>query len=176
MKIYTKVGDKGQTALYRGGMVSKSSARIEAYGTIDELNSFLGLVWDFDPRIENLQSDLFVIGALLSTHQGSKNTSKVKSVGAKEISAIEKWIDETQTILPQLKSFVLPGGSVMAIRFHLCRSICRRAERRIVELSEAEDVPSSVLKYVNRLSDLFFVLARLSNLKEGVPDIPWKSE
>lgn len=174
MKIYTKKGDKGETRLAGGELVSKADLRLEAYGTIDELNSFLGLTWDFDPRVAILQSTLFVIGSQLAQRRELKKKTEVLGLG--DVTFLETWIDEVEAILPPLKNFILPGGSTMAIRFHLCRSVCRRAERRVVDLDQKEGVPAPIIKYLNRLSDLFFVLARFANLKEGLDDILWRSK
>ena len=175
MKIYTKTGDRGETGLFGGGRVSKDHPRIEAYGTVDELNSFVGLVADFDSRLKAVQNHLFDIGALLATPEGQLERLKKKSgsVGACEIDFLERWIDEVQEGLEPLKNFVLPGGSTTAARFHLCRVVCRRAERRVVSIKGAQAVDPNLLIYLNRLSDLFFVLARLANKKEGVAETAW---
>ncbi|MDO8461437.1 MAG: cob(I)yrinic acid a,c-diamide adenosyltransferase [Deltaproteobacteria bacterium] len=176
MKIYTKTGDKGETGLFGGRRVSKSDPQIEAYGTVDELNSFVGLVGDFDPRVQVIQNHLFDIGSSLATpaDQKAKAEKKAAPVGEKEISFLEKWIDEVDSQLEPLKNFVLPGGTVTAVRFHLARSVCRRAERRVIALDQRETVLPEVIIYLNRLSDLLFVLARQANKKEGVADTPWK--
>ncbi|MBI1908780.1 MAG: cob(I)yrinic acid a,c-diamide adenosyltransferase [Deltaproteobacteria bacterium] len=184
-KIYTKTGDQGETGLFGGRRVSKDHPRIEAYGTVDELNSFIGLVRDFDPRLETVQNHLFDLGASLAApaDQKTKGASpkgdspkaekKAAPVGGTEICFLEGWIDEVEGKLSPLKNFILPGGTVTAVRFHLARSVCRRAERRVISLKEKEGVLPEIIVYLNRLSDLLFVLAREANRREEVADIPW---
>ena len=178
MKIYTKTGDTGQTGLIGGIRVSKAHSRIEAYGTVDELNSFVGqsltLVSE-QKQVEllnRIQHELFAIGAELASTDGS---SEAASVGSRQIERLEFQIDQTETYLPALKHFIFPGGSPLAAAFHVCRSVCRRAERRAVELatSPGESVSNEIIVYLNRLSDLFFVLARAANQSAGRADQVW---
>lgn len=177
MKIYTKTGDGGQTGLFGGARVSKADARVTAYGEIDELNSCLGLarMHPFDEGIDRLlseiQSELFNLGAELATVPG-KDAGALK-VSETEIHSLEEAIDHAETELSPLKSFILPGGSPAAAHLHLCRTVCRRAERSLVGLGEQEEVRGEALRYLNRLSDLLFVLARLANHRAGIEDVPW---
>ncbi len=181
MKIYTKTGDSGQTSLYRGGRVSKDSARVNAYGTVDELNCHVGFVRSLKPDgfIDNLlaqvQNDLFVVGSDLATPQeavqSGDNPTRLPE-GAH--SFMEDAIDTMESQLTPLTQFILPGGSPAAAALHVSRTICRRAERVIVAIHLLEEINSSVLKYVNRFSDMLFVMARFQNFKDGIPDTPWK--
>ncbi len=167
-KIYTKTGDKGQTSLIGGTKVSKSNIKIEAYGTVDELNSIIGVVATYitdevlTTFIHKVQCDLFDIGALLA-EDSSKNKMPLPKVEENDITLIEKQIDSLDAHLPILKHFILPGGHISAAQTHLARCICRRAERRIVELSIHEVVEPIIIKYLNRLSDFLFLLARKLN-------------
>jgi cob(I)alamin adenosyltransferase len=178
MKIYTKTGDGGKTSLVEGTRISKSDLRIEAYGTVDELNSFLGLVADHDVNkarydfLKSIQDNLFVIGANLASDP-SKRADKVPPVQTEDILALEKSMDEMDSKLPELRHFVLPGGHVAVSLAHVCRTICRRAERCVVRLSEADEVPELVATYLNRLSDFFFVLSRMMSLELGVEEVKW---
>jgi cob(I)alamin adenosyltransferase len=178
MKIYTKTGDGGKTSLVEGTRISKSDLRIEAYGTVDELNSFLGLVADHDVNkarydfLKSIQDNLFVIGANLASDP-SKRADKVPPVQTEDIIALEKSMDEMDSKLPELKHFILPGGHVAVSLAHVCRTICRRAERCVVRLSEADEVPELVATYLNRLSDFFFVLSRMMSLELGVQEVKW---
>jgi len=177
MKIYTKTGDDGETGLFGGTRVSKSSARVRAYGEVDELNSAIGLARvepldaRVDERLASIQSDLFVLGAELASKAGKE--LGMPMVGADEVAALERAIDAAETELEPLRSFVLPGGCATAARLHLARSICRRAERDVVALRGDADVRPEIVHYLNRLSDLLFVLARLANRRTGVEDVPW---
>ncbi len=177
-KIYTRTGDKGKTGLFGGKRVKKCDPRINAYGTIDELNAVLGQAGglnehkDLDPLIHKIQNDLFDIGAVLA----SPSAEKIRSVGAEDIKVLEEAIDRHDRELPPLRNFILPGGSRLASALHLGRTVCRRAEREVVLLSEREAVSPEILTYMNRLSDLLFVLARWANLKEGVLEIPWEKK
>ncbi len=199
MKIYTKRGDSGKTDLF--GMtkkISKSSIRVSAYGEIDELNSVIGLIRatlttahksknknstlkknykNIEKALEKIQNDLFIIGADLATPKINKKhnkLSKIKKIGTKDINKIEKIIDNFSKNLDPLKNFILPGGSILASLFHVSRTICRRAERTTVELSEKEDINENIIPYLNRLSDLLFVFARISNKLLKIKDIKWK--
>jgi|SRR5690606_34191099 cob(I)alamin adenosyltransferase len=181
MKIYTRTGDKGTTGLFGGERVSKDNPRIVAYGTVDETNSFIGLARAFlsgtpgaeeiDPVLKDVQSDLFVVGADLATPLGAKPT--VPRMDAASVKAIEDTIDRFDPLIPPLKQFVLPGGTVVAAQLHVARTVCRRAERQVIELMACGEINPHVLTYLNRLSDLLFVLARLHNHLSGTADIPW---
>ncbi|GMU86249.1 MAG: ATP--cob(I)alamin adenosyltransferase [Ignavibacteriales bacterium] len=181
MKIYTKTGDGGQTGLFGGGRVAKDSNRIEAYGTVDELNSVLGLIPTEcnDPKILEiisfLQNQLFNVGSDLATPLDYTSTHfSIPRVGDEQIAQAEKVIDELEAELEPLRNFILPGGTKAASYAHLARTVCRRAERRIVTLSEKEEINKKIVIFVNRVSDLLFVLARYLNKLEGKADTPWK--
>jgi cob(I)alamin adenosyltransferase len=181
MKIYTRTGDSGQTALFGGGRVPKNDARVAAYGEVDELNSVLGIVRStdplafFDPLFESIQRDLFSIGGQLATPDPSRVTKALEKaeVSATRVSEFERIMDEADGELLPLRSFVLPAGSPKAVALHLARTVCRRAERSVVSLSQSSDVPTQFLVYLNRLSDLLFTLARLANHRAGVSDVTW---
>lgn len=186
MKIYTKKGDAGETGLFGGSIVSKASVRVAAYGEIDGLNSVLGLcrtaplplsVGEPDPAIDTLlreiQSRLFDVGAELATSPTYGKDIGIPLVSAVDVEGIERAIDAAETELTPLMAFVLPGGTQPAAYLHLARTACRRAERAIVGLAAHDAVRPELLQYVNRLSDLFFVLARLANRRAGVNDVPW---
>ncbi|HCV42573.1 MAG TPA: cob(I)yrinic acid a,c-diamide adenosyltransferase [Bacteroidetes bacterium] len=180
MKIYTKTGDKGDTSLFGGQRVPKDALRIEAYGTVDELNSVLGIVLadNANARIAeiltHIQNQLFYLGADLATPR-SATAKTIKRIETKDAHSLEKIIDSLQGHLKPLKRFVLPGGSPVAARIHFARTVCRRAERIAVRLSRNEDIGGAILIYLNRLSDLLFVLARYANHAAGVQEIKWKS-
>lgn len=175
MKIYTRTGDSGETSFFGGSRVSKDDARIEAYGTIDELNSFLGLAraaWPSSPidaELHAVQADLFEIGA----HLASPGMSRFAGVEQRRIDALEQAIDAMERELTPLTSFILPGGTVAAAQLHVARTVCRRAERLIVALRDPAEATRSSVAYVNRLSDFLFVAARYANAKQGVADVPW---
>jgi cob(I)alamin adenosyltransferase len=180
LKIYTKTGDAGETGLYGGGRISKASVRVEAYGEIDELNSVLGLLRSEgaidatrDALLATIQSRLFDLGAELANPRGKM--LGIPLITDSDVEALEQAIDSAEAELTPLRTFVLPGGTRLASLFHLARTVCRRAERRVVALAEAEagSVRPECLRYLNRLSDLLFVLARLANRRAGVPDVPW---
>jgi cob(I)alamin adenosyltransferase len=181
MKIYTKTGDRGETGLFGGARVSKASARVDTYGEIDELNSVLGLARcePFDGALDNLlaevQSQLFNLGAELSTAPDSKVALGIPLVSEREIEQLERAIDHYEAELPALKTFVLPGGTRTAASFHLARTVCRRAERKLVALTQHETIRDEAIRYLNRLSDALFVFARLANHRAGVVDVPWLS-
>jgi cob(I)alamin adenosyltransferase len=181
MKIYTKTGDRGETGLFGGARVSKASLRVDTYGEIDELNSVLGLARcealdaGSGALLEQVQSQLFNLGAELSTAPDSKVALGIPLISEDEIGALEQAIDQAETELPPLKTFVLPGGSRGAALLHLARTVCRRAERKLVLLAQSESVRDEAVRYVNRLSDTLFVLARLENLRAGIADVPWLS-
>jgi len=179
-KIYTKTGDKGDTSLFAGGRVSKDTLRLEAYGTVDELNSVIGVVRSLqgDKTVERiliqLQNDLFIAGADLATPLSSNNRI-IKRITASYITKLEKTIDRLDASLPTLKAFILPAGSTVTSFFHLARTVCRRGERCIVRLSKQENIGTSLIVYFNRLSDLLFVLARYNTLiVEKGNEVEWK--
>lgn len=179
MKIYTKTGDKGKTSLLGGTRVSKSHERINAYGTIDELNSFLGLVSDLDPSenranfIRNIQFRLFTIGSSLAAETDKAKIFK-PDLEESDIEALEKAIDEMNKSLPEMKNFIIPGGHQLVSSTHIARTVCRRAERLITKLSETEDIEDIIIIYLNRLSDYLFVLARKQGFDLNVEELPWK--
>ncbi len=179
MKIYTKTGDTGETALFGGQRVAKDALRIEAYGAVDELNAFLGLAVrhcaspDLKSRLLRVQGELFQVGADLATPLDAK-TSYITRLDAAPARHLEAEIDEWQELLPPLTSFILPGGSQPGAALHIARTICRRAERRTVSLARAEPINEAVIVYLNRLSDWLFVLARLVNHRHNVPETPWQ--
>lgn len=179
MKIYTKTGDSGDTSLFGGQRVPKDALRIEAYGTVDELNSVLGIVRadnqdaEIDRILSNVQNQLFELGADLATPR-SVQKKGVKRIDPKDVQQLEKVIDTVDPMLKPLRSFVLPGGSPLAARLHFARTVCRRAERAVVRLSRNEDIGDTLTIYLNRLSDLLFVLSRYANQKARVPEVKWK--
>jgi cob(I)alamin adenosyltransferase len=178
MKIYTKTGDAGETSLLGGERVRKDHHRIEAYGTIDELNSQIGVVraaWQegpIDADLAAIQSDLFDIGALLAS---AAPNEKFRGVAEPRIEALEQAIDRMESELAPLRSFVLPGGSPEAAATHVARTVCRRSERMVVALGEPGDDTSRATRYLNRLSDFLFVASRYANHTRGVEDVPWKA-
>lgn len=180
MKIYTKTGDKGETSLFGGKRVSKDDLRIEAYGTVDELNAHLGVVRSLRPDatlegiLALLQQKLFVLGADLATPkaQGSEQVERIDEADSKEL---EKFIDDLDRPLSPLTTFILPTGSPVASQLQVARTVCRRAERIIVALGKAEPIGGHALIFLNRLSDLLFVMARTANREAEIPETPWKS-
>jgi len=182
MKIYTKTGDAGQTGLFGGTRVSKASLRVQAYGEIDETNSAVGwarveiLDPDLDAVLNQIQNDLFEVGAELGSTDDRKKKGAMPLIVEAQVVNLERAIDKYEEGPPALTSFVLPGGSECAARFHLARCICRRAERSLVALGEQEALRGELFRYINRLSDLLFVLARHANHVAGVEDIPWKGQ
>ncbi len=178
MKIYTRTGDDGTTSLFAGGRVSKAALRVEAYGTVDELNSVLGMVRALGPSaqtaawVEQVQNHLFHLGADLATPLDAKAEWVVR-VDAEQIAWLEAQIDQMTEDLPQLRQFILPGGSPAAAQIHIARTVCRRAERLTVALSEHESLGDHVLKYLNRLSDWLFTLARWENRQAGISEETW---
>ncbi|MCH7890239.1 MAG: cob(I)yrinic acid a,c-diamide adenosyltransferase [Gemmatimonadetes bacterium] len=206
MAIYTKTGDDGDTSLFGGGRVPKNDRRVEAYGAVDELNSFVGLALtsltdahadaeadpdaepdvdadaDADPGIRRglllIQNDLFALGANLATPErdDSRPRPRTPDVPVARVEAMERWIDRATEELPELREFILPGGTGAAAMLHVCRSVCRRAERAVVALGREETLDPGIVRYLNRLSDLFFVWARLENLRAGQADVPWSQE
>ncbi len=182
MKIYTKTGDDGETGLFAGPRVRKDDPRIEAYGTVDELNAVLGLLRcasppsEIDKLLARVQNDLFDLGAELATPDPkSRGTNLVRQ---QHVDSLEKAIDQFEANLAPLKTFILPGGTPAAAWLHLARTVCRRAERRVVTLSDDPNANLSplVVIYLNRLSDLLFVLARAANQAAGVSDVKWEKQ
>jgi cob(I)alamin adenosyltransferase len=179
MKIYTKTGDKGTTALFGGKRVSKADLRIDAYGTVDELNSFIGLLRDQEVNqkrkksIIEIQNTLFVVGSNLATEPGNTKV-KVPSLTESDIEELERAIDKMEEELPPLKSFVLPGGHQAVSFCHVARTVCRRAERLVIALNNQEPIDPAIIKYLNRLSDFLFVLSRKMSHEVGAEEIPWK--
>ncbi len=177
MKIYTKTGDDGTTSLFGGQRVLKSDLRIECYGTVDELNSQLGVVQSFGTDSElaamilRIQHLLFTLGADLATPPDA--TTRIERISGQEVLELEHWIDSLDARLPSLKSFILPGGAVTASGLHVARTICRRAERILILARETEDISDETLRFLNRLSDLLFVMARAENQSKGIDDVKW---
>lgn len=180
MKIYTKTGDSGETGLFGGARVSKDSARVEAYGAVDELNAVVGLVRseglddDLESLLEGIQSELFDVGGELAAVPEKREKLSIPLVTEAEIEILEGAIDRADRELAPLTTFVLPGGVRAASLLHQARTVCRRAERRVVTLRGTEEVRLDVVRYLNRLSDLFFTLARLVNHRANVADTPWR--
>ena len=178
MKIYTRKGDSGYTLLIDGKIVYKHNLSVAAYGTIDELNSFLGLLKDYidDEKIKDvlntIQLKLFSIGSILASGENQNISEKVK-IEKKDVEYIELEIDRLNEYLPELKNFIIPGGHKISSYSHVCRSICRRAERKISELNENSSVDPNILAYVNRLSDFFFVLSRFLKHSDNVSESYW---
>jgi cob(I)alamin adenosyltransferase len=197
MKLYTRSGDDGSTGLFGGDRVPKDHPRVEAYGCVDELNAAIGLVAVEVRRMRemgdreatgamtaacrnlmlhifaDLQPRLFDIGADLATPEGAKHEAKIQRITEEQVSEVEKWIDEIESGNTPMKQFVMPGGTELASRLHLARTICRRAERAMVHLSHSEPVSPGAIVYINRVSDLLFAMARRANREAGVEDVPW---
>jgi cob(I)alamin adenosyltransferase len=178
VKIYTKTGDDGTTGLFGGGRVRKASTRVEAYGTIDELNATIGLAraskldGESETVLARVQVDLFTLGAELACVPGKEASLKMSLVDGSDAERLEKAIDAAETHVAPLKYFVLPGGSPQAAALHLARTVCRRAERACLALDDAP-ARAEIVVYLNRLSDLLFVLARRANVEAKVEDVPW---
>ncbi|WP_300700098.1 cob(I)yrinic acid a,c-diamide adenosyltransferase [Bacteroides sp.] len=181
MKIYTKTGDKGTTSLVGGTRVPKTHIRLEAYGTIDEFNSNLGLLITYlsDDRdkhfLQHVQDKLFAVGSHLATDQEKTKLYDVSIITPALVEAVEREIDHLDSLVPPLSNFILPGGSRGAAVCHICRTVCRRAERRILALAEHVEISSELLAYVNRLSDYLFVLSRKINCDEKKEEIFWNN-
>ncbi|MFA6166692.1 MAG: cob(I)yrinic acid a,c-diamide adenosyltransferase [Gemmatimonadaceae bacterium] len=181
LKIYTRTGDEGDTGLFGGGRVSKDHPRVEAYGDIDELNAVLGQARSIDmmPRIDEvlapIQRDLFAIGALLATPDLAKMHEQLAKarISDERIAQMERSIDDGEAELEPLKAFIMPGGTPKAAALHVARTVCRRAERAVVRLQRDVEVPQVVIVYLNRLSDLLFVLARVANRRAGAGEVTW---
>lgn len=186
MKIYTRTGDMGTTSLVGGQRISKDSVRLEAYGTVDELNSFIGLLiaqpaltHAEDSTIKTLsmvQNKLFNIGAYLATDNTDNPMAEPAGLGHQAIATLEAQIDLMVSRLPEMRYFILPGGTVASAQAQVCRAVCRRAERRVVALAAEARVDDIVIRFLNRLSDYLFILARHLNHIAGIPEIPWDKE
>ena len=178
MKIYTKKGDAGKTGLIGGTRVSKHALRIDSYGTVDELKSYIGVVRDYDidetykKQLIEIQDRLFTIGSSLASDP-EKSKMKIPDLLAADVELLETWMDEMDAMLPEMRFFVLPGGNHAVSFCHVARCVCRRAERLVVELAESDFVAPLVLSYMNRLSDYLFVLSRKITLDLNVVEQPW---
>lgn len=178
MKIYTRTGDSGETSLFSGGRVPKHHLRVEAYGTVDELNSVLGLVRALNPHadtdawLNRVQHQLFNLGADLATPDDARSSHVVRVTQA-EVAWLEQTIDSMTAALPPLRHFILPGGTPAAAQIHIARTVCRRAERLTAHLAEQERISPQVLPYLNRLSDFLFTLARWENMHAGISEEKW---
>ncbi|MEO7361966.1 MAG: cob(I)yrinic acid a,c-diamide adenosyltransferase [Gemmatimonadaceae bacterium] len=181
MKIYTRTGDEGGTGLFGGGRVGKDHPRVEAYGDVDELNAALGMarciesMARVDEVLVPIQRDLFAIGALLATpdHEKMRDHLEKARVDEDRIAELERQIDACESELEPLTSFIIPGGSPKAAALHVARTVCRRAERRVVHLAHDVTLPTLVVIYLNRLSDLLFMLARVANKRAGAGEVTW---
>lgn len=180
MRIYTRTGDGGETSLFSGQRVPKDDPRVEAYGTVDELNSVLGLVRaealpaDVDQLLAQIQHDLFTLGADLATPPGTRRAAQAPRVGPDHVRALEAAIDRHQSQLPPLRSFILPAGPRPVALLHVARTVARRAERRVVALHRQGAGAPVAVSYLNRLSDLLFVLARAVAARTGAEEVPWQ--
>ena len=181
MKIYTKTGDTGHTGLFGGSRVPKDDPRVEAYGDVDELNAVIGMARAVElmPRVDELlvpvQRDLFAIGALLATPDREKMAQHLQKarIDERRIAELEQAIDDAESELEPLRAFILPGGTPKAAALHVARTVCRRAERHVVRLQHAVELPALAVIYLNRLSDLLFTLARLANRRAGAGEVTW---
>jgi len=179
-KVYTRTGDGGETHLGMGRRVPKDSPRVEAYGTVDELQSALGVVLAANPVDEvrevvaRIQNELFNLGSDLCLLEEEKKDLKVPRIEKRHVDALEAYMDGVQDLLGPLEEFILPGGAPAAAHLHVARTVCRRAERLVVALARSEPVGDHVIRYLNRLSDALFVMARHENRMRGVPDVLWK--
>lgn len=181
LKIYTKTGDEGDTGLFGGGRVPKDHPRVAAYGDVDELNAVIGMARSVEtmPRIDEVlapvQRDLFALGALLATPDLEKMKEQLAKARLSDarIAQLEQAIDDGEEELEPLKAFILPGGSQKAAALHIARTVCRRAERAVISLQRDAEVPQIVIVYLNRLSDLLFVLARVANKRAGAGEVTW---
>ena len=181
MKIYTRTGDRGDTGLFGGGRVPKNDPRVEAYGDVDELNAHLGLARAIEmmPRIDEvlvpIQRDLFALGALLATPDHEKMHEQLAKarIDDDRVSQLERAIDQGEEELEPLRAFIIPGGTPKSAALHVARTVCRRAERRVIALAQTTELPTLVVIYLNRLSDLLFVLARVANRRAGAGEVSW---
>ncbi|APE94957.1 cob(I)yrinic acid a,c-diamide adenosyltransferase [Halodesulfurarchaeum formicicum] len=172
MTVYTGRGDEGQTDLFDGSRVAKTNLRVQAYGTVDELNALVGMVRptgyaDIDERLERVQNQLHILQAVLANPE----TGGEPAIDDSHVQTLESWIDDIEAELEPQQEFILPGGGAAGSRLHHARTVCRRAERQVMALTEAEDVEQAPLVYLNRLSDLLFVTARLANKRDGVDEV-----
>lgn len=180
MKIYTKTGDQGQTSLLGGSRVNKYNIRIESYGTVDELNSYIGIIRSSEisqkqkEALIEIQNKLFTIGSQLATEPGKENAN-LPLIQDEDITFLEKGIDNMDSSLPPMKNFVLPGGHPVVAHCHVARCICRRAERLVTHLNDESMVPAIILIYLNRLSDYLFILSRKISDDLSAEEIPWRS-
>ena len=174
MKVYTKTGDKGTTSLVNGTRVGKDDVRLEAYGTLDELSAFIAVLMDSTERyndvFKRIQERLLVAECLLATDETSELRKQLPQMEESDVEGIEKFIDEMNETLEPLKSLIIPGGNLLASKCHVCRTVCRRAERAVVRMSRQHDVNPVIMRYLNRLSDMFFVMSRV--FSEG--DLKWQ--
>jgi len=182
MKIYTKTGDDGSTSLFDGSRVNKDNVRVSTYGDVDELNALIGVIraslqnqQDISTLLFQIQHDLFALGAQLANPLKKKQKSKSEFTEEK-VTFLEKAIDQYEKEYPAIKSFILPGGSLVSGYFDLARTVCRRAERSMVSLTQKNKIDAVLLIYINRLSDLFFVLARMMNARLKCDDVPWEGK
>jgi cob(I)alamin adenosyltransferase len=181
MKIYTKTGDQGTTSLFGGKRVSKADHRIETYGTVDELNSWIGVLRDqevnksFRDVLTKIQEKLFVIGSMLATEPGNTKV-KIPLLTEADVTSLETEIDKMEGTLEPMRNFILPGGHQSVSFCHVARTVCRRAERHTIALHNLESVDPLIIKYLNRLSDFLFVLSRKMTADLGAPETPWKPE
>ena len=181
MKVYTKKGDKGQTQLLGGSIVDKDHVKLECYGTIDELNSFIGNIYDQDLKefhkeiLLNIQNQLFNLGSVIS-FDGIKDKIKLPNITVKNIEMLEKAIDKMEESLPMLKNFILPSGHPTTSKCHIARTVCRRAERNLVTLSKTSEIDNLHLQYLNRLSDYLFVLSRAVLKENNAKEIEWQKD
>ena len=181
MKIYTKKGDKGKTQLLGGSMIDKNHIKLECYGTIDELNSFIGNIYDQEISVFHkevlfkIQNQLFNLGSIISFDRG-KEKIRLPNITTQNIKMLEKGIDKMEEKLPMLKAFILPSGHPIASKCHIARTVCRRAERNLVALSQEEAISNLHIQYLNRLSDYLFVLARVILKDNNVKEIEWQKD
>ena len=181
MKIYTKKGDKGKTQLLGGSMVDKNHIKLECYGTIDELNSFIGNIYDQEIRVFhkeilfNIQNQLFNLGSIIS-FDGKKDKVQLPNITTQNIKMLENAIDKMEEELPMLKNFILPSGHPTTSKCHIARTVCRRAERNLVSLSQEEEINNLHIQYLNRLSDYLFVLARAILKENNAKEMEWQKE
>jgi len=187
VKLYTKTGDGGETSLFDGSRVPKDHERVATYGDVDELNAHVGVArsWatadgagaaerQIDDCLRQVQADLFSIGAELATPPAASGRVRATCVSDEDVARLERWIDEATDRTPPLKSFVLPAGTALAAQLHVCRTVCRRAERHVVRLAATENVSKTIIVYLNRLSDLLFAWSRVANLSAGRAEEPWQ--
>ena len=181
-RIYTKTGDDGSTGLFGGDRVRKNSARIEAYGTVDELNAVIGMVLthelpaDLRADLEATSAHLFTLGSDLATPLNPPPVYKIPRITEEHVVGLERRIDRIEATLTPLKTFILPGGTQAAATLHLARTVCRRAERSAITLGDSDEIGVFVVRYLNRLSDWLFVAARYSNASSNISDVPWKPD